>query len=304
MRERRFTVLGCLIALVLSARSGVMRGQGLPTMTFDTTPLIFGATFDPWDYGQVVAQTARQLVYLTQSGSGAVSWTAAPSTPWLRITPSAGTGGAELSISIDGDPLALWPDGRVGESGTVRGVITLTFVGAANSTRSIDVTLNLIPDGASASPFGWVDTPINNAAGVIGAIPMTGWALDDVEVASVTICRVAAVGEPVSRDDRCGGAEQIFVGDGVFIDGTRLDVQTSFPTYPRNRAGGWGFMLLTSTLPNQGNGSYTFSVYARDREGHVVLLGKRTITCDNANATMPFGTIDTPAQGETISGPS
>ena len=63
-------------------------------------------------------------------------------------------------------------------------------------------------------------------------------------------------------------------------------------------------MVLTNTLPNQGNGTFVFSVYARDREGHVVRLGTRTMTCDNAHATAPFGTIDTPGQGEIVRGSS
>jgi hypothetical protein len=32
------------------------------------------------------------------------------------------------------------------------------------------------------------------------------------------------------------------------------------------------------------------------------LLGARTITVDNVGAILPFGTIDTPGQGETVSG--
>ena len=43
-------------------------------------------------------------------------------------------------------------------------------------------------------------------------------------------------------------------------------------------------------------------MWAQDVEGQVTLLGTRTITCDNAHATLPFGTIDTPGQGETVSG--
>lgn len=31
-------------------------------------------------------------------------------------------------------------------------------------------------------------------------------------------------------------------------------------------------------------------------------MGTKTISCDNANATKPFGTIDTPAQGGVVSG--
>ena len=46
-------------------------------------------------------------------------------------------------------------------------------------------------------------------------------------------------------------------------------------------------MLLTNMLPNQGNGAYTLSVYAMDREGRVVSIGSRTLhlrqrACDAA----------------------
>ena len=56
-------------------------------------------------------------------------------------------------------------------------------------------------------------------------------------------------------------------------------------------------MVLTNMLPNQGNGTYRFFMYAQDREGHTTLLGTRTMTCENASATKPFGAIDTPTQG-------
>jgi hypothetical protein len=43
-------------------------------------------------------------------------------------------------------------------------------------------------------------------------------------------------------------------------------------------------------------------MFAQDKEGHTTLLGTRTITCNNASATKPFGTLDTPAQGGIASG--
>jgi len=55
-------------------------------------------------------------------------------------------------------------------------------------------------------------------------------------------------------------------------------------------------------LPGGGNGTYRLVVYADDVDGHRTLLGARTITCSNARATMPFGSIDTPGQGDTVSG--
>ncbi len=60
--------------------------------------------------------------------------------------------------------------------------------------------------------------------------------------------------------------------------------------------------MLTNMLPNQGNGTFNLFAYADDVEGHRTLLGTKTITCDNAHATKPFGAIDTPTQGGTVSG--
>ena len=63
-------------------------------------------------------------------------------------------------------------------------------------------------------------------------------------------------------------------------------------------------MVLTNMLPNQGNGTYRFFVYAQDREGNTTLLGTRTMTCANTSATLPFGAIDTPTQGGVATGAS
>ena len=126
--------------------------------------------------------------------------------------------------------------------------------------------------GTGANPFGVIDTPANNVSGVTGAIPVTGWALDDTEVAAVNICR-APVGarERAARIGRCGGAAQIYPRrSDVFVDGARPDVGVAFPTYPRNMRGGWGFMVLTNMLPAQGNGTYTLLRPCIDRELHSV----------------------------------
>ncbi len=55
-------------------------------------------------------------------------------------------------------------------------------------------------------------------------------------------------------------------------------------------------------LPGQGTGTYRLLAFADDVEGHTTLLGTRTFTAANASADLPFGTIDTPGQGETVSG--
>ena len=61
-------------------------------------------------------------------------------------------------------------------------------------------------------------------------------------------------------------------------------------------------MMLTNMLPNQGNGTFVLTAIAADSSGHEVILGKKTITCDNEHAVKPFGAIDTPGQGGDASG--
>ena len=80
------------------------------------------------------------------------------------------------------------------------------------------------------------------------------------------------------------------------------DIEANYPDNPFNSKAGWGYMLLTNFLPNQGNGIYRLYAIATDREGHAVQLGTKVIGCDNANAAKPFGTIDTPVQGGISSG--
>ena len=222
-----------------------------------------------------------------------MSWTVTSNQPWLAVSPASGSGARDLSVTV--------APGALTTPGTAVGSITITLTGAGNLVAPVGVTLVTMIAGTSLAPIGVVDTPLANATGVVGAIPVTGWALDDVEVASIFVCRNAVTGESAAPDGRCGGATQVYLGDAVFIDDARPDVVASFPAYPRNYRGGWGFMLLTNMLPNQGNGAYTLSAYAMDREGRVVLVGSRTFTCDNAHATRPFGAIDTPGQGGTAS---
>ncbi len=98
------------------------------------------------------------------------------------------------------------------------------------------------------------------------------------------------------------GSAQIFLGNAVFVRGARPDVANAYASSPLSDRAGWGFLILTNMLPNQGNGLFRIYAYAEDAEGARTLLGAKTIVATNASATVPFGAIDTPAQGATISG--
>jgi hypothetical protein len=154
----------------------------------------------------------------------------------------------------------------------------------------VGVTVEVYDDNASIVPFGGVDTPQDGAT-VMGSIPVTGWALDNIGVESVKIYREQ-------------GKELVYIGDAVFVEDARPDVELAYPTYPKSYRAGWGYMMLTNFLPNGGNGTFVIHAIATDKEGNQVTLGTKTIHCDNAHAVRPFGAIDTPAQGGTASGSS
>ena len=256
------------------------------TMTLAPSTVNFGVINSS---GTITAVTPAQILRLTQTGTTSVTWTASANVPWLSLSPTSGSGPANIVAAITTNAALLPP------AGSAAATISLATVGATNSPTAA-VNLTVISPGQETAPFGVVDTPQQGLGNVTGAIAITGWALDDVGVTRVRILRNPVTGEDPSQ--------LIYIGDAVFVEGARPDVATAYPTKPLKDQAGWGYMLLTNVLPGQGNGSYTFSMYADDVDGHTTLLGTRTITCTNATATAPFGTIDTPGQGATISGSS
>lgn len=170
--------------------------------------------------------------------------------------------------------------------------------------------------GASLPPFGQVDTPTQGATGVMGALGITGWALDDGGVSTVRIYRNCLAFDEATSCQVIGGHNVVLLGDAVFVPGARPDVAAAIQGYPGSHRAGWGFLVLTNMLPHQpqqaaygGQGTIQLYAFAADAEGHLTLLGRTqtdqtptTITLDNDNITTPFGTIDTPSQGGTTSG--
>ena len=266
-----------------TTNNGLFRfGATLPSMSIDRTSFAFSAVTDGTAFATT---TGTQTVRLTQSGSGAVTWSAASTTPWLVVSPASGSGSATLQVSVQ------FAAGLVASQG---GSITLSFSGAANSAGPITVVLTTIGSTVTAAPLGSFDTPLDGSTGVTGSIAVTGWAMDDIEVTRVRILRDPVGAEPVGV--------LVFLGDAVLVDGARPDVQAGFPALPRSSRAGWGYLMLTNFLPGLGNGTYRLHAIADDADGHSTLLGSKTITCANSAATTPFGAIDTPAQGETVAG--
>lgn len=236
------------------------------------------------------AFTSSQSVLVTAQGA-AVSWTATANKPWLQVSPASGTGSGAFTVR-------LTPGYPFSGTGELSASIAVTPAGNPGQTRTVQVVAMLRKSGSA--PFGVFDTPANGSTNVTGAIAVTGWALDDIEVRSVDIWRSPLSGE---------GGGLVYIGQAAFVADARPDIEVKYPALPWSYRAGWGYMLLTNMLPDQwghlpagGNGGFTLHAYATDAEGRRTRLGLKTFTANNNGATRPFGTIDTPAQGGVVSG--
>jgi DNA-binding beta-propeller fold protein YncE len=199
---------------------------------------------------------------------------------WCKAFPddNAGRDHKPAGIAV----IDLYTQKRINIPGRIKNPVDITF-GCRGAQPQ-----HSKPTASDQPPLGSIETPANGTT-VTGSIAVTGWALDDVGLESVKIYRQQ-------------GYSLVYIGDAQFIEGARPDVAAAFPHYPNNTKAGWGYMMLTNFLPNGGNGTFKIHAIAKDTTGHEVTLGIKTIYCDNAHATKPFGAIDSPQPGETISG--
>lgn len=150
----------------------------------------------------------------------------------------------------------------------------------------------------TSGSIGWFDSPVDRAK-VMGTISLSGWALDDLGVERLEICRDPVASDPAESIGKDG---LVYIGTAAFIEGSRPGIETLYANYPLKQRGGWGLMLMTYGLPNQDNGIFVLHSVAMDREGNAAEIGKKTIIVSDKYNTKPFGVVDAPAWGETISG--
>jgi hypothetical protein len=252
----------------------------------------FGAARQP---DGTVRVTSSEPIRITNAVEPNASWNATASQPWIVVSPSSGTTPATMRVAIDPVVMAAQPPG------SMSGFIDIFSSTAPQTPRRLIVSVqyyNGVPGSQEplvfgAVPFGVMDTPTEGATGLSGAAPITGWAIDRVGITAVRIYRASVAGEPQGL---------VYIGDATRVFGARPDLLMAYAAFAESRLGGWGLMLLSNVLPGGGSGTFTFFAYAEDFEGNNTLLGTRTVTFDNATATKPFGTIDVPAQGQTVSG--
>lgn len=307
--------------------------DALPVMTVSpTAERLFAGTREI--NGTISSMTGTQLISVSFSNPNNGPWTATANNataPWVTITNGSGTGASLFGIGIN-TTLLRTTIGNTATTATATVTVTATNVTSASATQTIPIRVTLGLPTADTVPIGQVDTPAQGTGSVQGSLGITGWVVDDRGVAAVKIYRDCLPFEAAQSPSPCANVidngrgtttSVVFMGDANFVSGARPDIETLFPALPATNSAGWGFLVLTQMLPNAvaqlpngGEGTFVIRVFAVDTSGKQTMLGRSfvpanpggndptTISLVNVSqATVkPFGAIDTPAQGATVSG--
>jgi len=317
MNQSRFR---CVVAdgpSTTTSAGAVLTVEAAPAIVGTPARLRFSATKNG-AAGELISVTGSQMVTVTFAGSPSPQWTATSDQPWAVVTNGVGTGAGTFSVSITN------PGNVIGGAASLSATITLAAANVGTST-SVAVELTVAQEaGTTTGPIGQVDTPAQDTTGVQGAIAMTGWVVDDVGVAHVRIYRQCLSFEsappPSPAAAPCQdvlGQRVVFVGEASVVAGARPDLELAYPTLPASNSAGWGSLILSNLLPNipaesatgGGVGRFTLYAVATDKEGNQTVLGRTindatptAVTVANDTIAKPFGSIDTPGQGATVSG--
>jgi len=278
---------------------GALCGSGTPPTPPPPTPTCSYAL----SLTSASHSSAGGTASLSVSTTSTCAWTATSNASFITVTAGASsTGSGAVTYSISAN------------SSTTSRSGTMTIAG-----QTFTVSQSGEAPPAVVPAFGQVDTPLQQSTGLVGAIAVTGWALDNVGVRHVRIYRQCLSFENQAACQVISGTSVVFVGTASIIPNARPDVAAAYPSMPAAHTAGWGFLVLSNLLPHiprqdstgGGQGTFTFHVFAEDIEGNVTRLGRTvvdqtptTVSIANDTITKPFGAIDTPSQGGTASGAS
>jgi hypothetical protein len=250
-------------------------------VTLSRSSLNFGITSD------LSLVTSPQTVTAKFSATSLVNWTTSGDPPHIiSASPTSGSGDAAFQVSVSGIRICEAP---------IHCEADIVGTSATDAPGPGVIPVNVVVATIGPS-YGSFDTPRDNATNLSGSIPVTGWALDSIEVTKVDLWREPMSGEALQSNGL------VYLGDAAFVSDARPDIESVYPRAPLNYRAGWGYLLLTNLLPNVGNGTFRLHAIAHNKAGIATDLGAHTIAVDNMHASKPFGSIDTPAPNDTISG--
>ncbi|ACL03851.1 hypothetical protein Dalk_2157 [Desulfatibacillum aliphaticivorans] len=209
---------------------------------------------------------ANTQVFFINTYAADTAWTVlTDSLPnWVTVTPTSGTGSGKITVKFY---YYLMPDGT--------STVSVFLQDDAGEAQEIRYTVEKADASVMLAPAGSVDEPATGAT-VSGVVPIFGWAVDDGGIESVWIR---------NADD------DTFYGYGFLLESPTPDIEKQYPDYPGSGYAKWYFDWSTLNLAD---GAYNLEVIAWDWNYNQTTIGTLALTVNNANATAPFGRIETP----------
>ena len=173
------------------------------SLTLDPPPPTIGVDPDEFFFNAVAggANPAAKTLTISNTGGSTLNWTVTNSEPWLSLAPGSGTGGGDVTLSVDitglafddyvdtilvTDPAATnspFPVAVYLSVGSDLPIISVdpifNFVPVPTSSRAVDPrTIKIRNDGAGTMNF-WTE---ENSTRLLTVTPASGTAPEDVEV--------------------------------------------------------------------------------------------------------------------------
>lgn len=117
----------CVLVVVCSTLTCSEATAPPPTLSVSSTSFAFAGV-------EGSSSPAGQVLSITNTGGGTLSWSAVSSVAWLSVTPSSGSAPSSVTVTPNISGLT---------AGTHTGAITITSSGATNSPMTIAATLAL-----------------------------------------------------------------------------------------------------------------------------------------------------------------
>jgi len=139
-------------------------------------------------------------------------------------------------------------------------------------------TVTLVRD-ANKAPFGVIDGPTEMTSSE-GPLSIHGWALDDAGVSDVRV---------FIDNQSIGSAVRGY---------PRPDVRAAFPSMPNAESSGF---RLETNISRLTSGNHSLTLQITDSAGAVTAVGPRTFVVVNGGNRSPFGNLEVPSEGTSVS---
>ena len=202
--------------------------------------------------------TPPRTIRLDRTDTAAVPWRAEATVPWLTITPASGAGPGRLKVQLEASRLVGSP--AVGE-----------VIIAVNGAPSQRVTVHASLAATDNPPMGFIDAPADGDVPT-GPVRLFGWALDDVGLSSIEVCRV---GDAIPGEERCADGKGARVAQADLHVNARPDVAAAVPGFDHEGDTGWTAVVSVPAGARSPDGVLSYYALARDVTGQVASLGTK-----------------------------